>query len=60
MAQQSRIRTRLARTQRRDQIVDATAEVLRERDPAVVTFEEIADAAGVSRALLYNLSLIHI
>ena len=54
MAQQSRIRTRLARTQRRDQIVDATAEVLRERDPAVVTFEEIADAAGVSRALLYN------
>jgi AcrR family transcriptional regulator len=54
MAQQTRTRTRLARTQRRDQIVDAAAEVLRERDPAVVTFEEIADAAGVSRALLYN------
>jgi AcrR family transcriptional regulator len=54
MAQQTRTRTRLARTQRRDQIVDAAAEVLRERDAAVVTFEEIADAAGVSRALLYN------
>ena len=28
--------------------------MLRGANPAVVTFEEIADAAGVSRALLYN------
>jgi AcrR family transcriptional regulator len=54
MAAPTRPRTRLAREERREQIVDAAAEVFQGRDPAEVTFEEIADAAGVSRALVYN------
>jgi AcrR family transcriptional regulator len=49
-----RHRTRLAREERREQILDAAVEVFSGRDPAEVTFEEIADAAGVSRALVYN------
>jgi AcrR family transcriptional regulator len=47
-------RTRLDPEQRREQIVDAAARVLEGRDPNDVTFEEIADEAGVSRALVYN------
>jgi AcrR family transcriptional regulator len=39
---------------RRTQIVEAAAKVLDHRDPNEVTFEEIAEAAGVSRALVYN------
>jgi AcrR family transcriptional regulator len=35
-------------------IIDAAASVFEGRDPAEVTFEEIAEAAGVSRALVYN------
>lgn len=35
-------------------IIDAAARVFERRDPADVTFEEIADAANVSRALVYN------
>ncbi len=54
MAGVTRTRTRLAREERRALIVDAAAEVFRGRDPGEVTFEEIADAAGVSRALVYN------
>src|SRR5215470_15509912 len=54
MAEPTRTRTRLAREERREQIVDAAAEVFQGRNPADVTFEEIADAAGVSRALVYN------
>ena len=47
-------RTRLDREARRRQLVDAAAAVLDGRDAAKVTFEEIADAAGVSRALVYD------
>jgi AcrR family transcriptional regulator len=50
----TRHRTRLAREERREQILDAAVEVFSDRDPSEVTFEEIADAAGVSRALVYN------
>jgi AcrR family transcriptional regulator len=49
-----RPRTRLAREERRALLVDAATQVFDGRDPAGVTFEEIADAAGVSRALVYN------
>jgi AcrR family transcriptional regulator len=45
---------RLGRERRRQEIVEAAARVLAGRDPAAVTFEEVAEAAGVSRALVYN------
>lgn len=54
MVQATRPRTRLARGERREQILDAAAAVFDGRDPLEVTFEEIAEAAGVSRALVYN------
>ncbi len=47
-------RTRLHPDVRRGQIVEAAARLFAERDAVEVTFEEIAEAAGVSRALLYN------
>lgn len=50
----SRPRTRLDPEVRREQILDAAESVLAGRDPGDVTFEEIAEAAGVSRALVYN------
>jgi AcrR family transcriptional regulator len=46
--------TRLDPAVRRIQIVEAAARLFEHHDPLVVTFEEIADAAGVSRALVYN------
>ncbi len=49
-----RIQTRLDPWVRREQIVDAAARVLEGHDPAEVTFEAIADEAGVSRALVYK------
>jgi AcrR family transcriptional regulator len=49
-----RPRTRLDPEVRREQIVEAAEVVFQGRDPAEVTFEEIAEAAGVSRALVYN------
>jgi AcrR family transcriptional regulator len=49
-----RRRTRLAREERRELLVDAATRVFNGRDPSEVTFEQIADAAGVSRALVYN------
>lgn len=50
----SRTRTRLAPEDRRAQITAAAVKVFAGRDPSAVTFEEIAEAAGVSRALVYN------
>jgi AcrR family transcriptional regulator len=54
MTVSDRRRTRLAREERRELLVDAATRVFDGRDPSEVTFEEIADAAGVSRALVYN------
>ncbi|MGY6499539.1 MAG: TetR/AcrR family transcriptional regulator [Acidimicrobiales bacterium] len=54
MGERSGGRTRLTPELRRAQIVEAAIEVFSGREPAEVTFEEIADAAGVSRALVYN------
>ena len=54
MSRHTRTRTRLDPERRRESILDAAEQVLHGRDPAEVTFEEIADAAGVSRALVYN------
>jgi AcrR family transcriptional regulator len=45
---------RLTPAARRAQILDAAMRTIAGRDPASVTYEEIADRAGVSRALLYN------
>jgi AcrR family transcriptional regulator len=47
-------RTRLDPEVRRELILDAAERVLVARLPAEVTFEEIADAAEVSRGLVYN------
>ncbi len=47
-------RRRLQPEERRAEIVTAAHAVLAGRDPSTVTFEEIASAAGVSRALLYS------
>jgi AcrR family transcriptional regulator len=54
MSRHTRTRTRLDPERRRESILDAAEQVLHGRDPAEVTFEEIADAAEVSRALVYN------
>lgn len=49
-----RPRTRLEPEVRREQILAAAERVFAESDPADVTFEQVADAAGVSRGLVYN------
>jgi AcrR family transcriptional regulator len=49
-----RARTRLDPEVRREQILAAAEAVLAERDAGEVTFEQIAEAAGVSRGLVYN------
>lgn len=46
--------TRLDPETRRTQIIEAATRLFEERDPSEIPFEEIADAAGVSRALVYN------
>lgn len=45
--------TRLDPATRRALLVQAAAEVFRGRDPSDVSFEEVADAGGVSRSLVY-------
>lgn len=54
MQAHERTRTRLDPQIRRTQIVEAAVRVFADTDPVDVTFEEIAEAAGVSRALVYN------
>ncbi len=50
----TRARTRLDPSVRRASILDAAEVVFSGRNPADVTFEEIAEAASVSRGLVYN------
>jgi AcrR family transcriptional regulator len=45
---------RLRREARRAQLIEAADKVFAGRDPSLVSFEEIAEAGGVSRALVYN------
>ena len=54
MSGHARSRTRLRPEIRREQIVDAAVRVFHGREPALVTFEDVAEAAGVSRGLVYN------
>lgn len=49
-----RPRTRLEPERRRELILDSAERAFAGRDPAEVTFEEVAEGAGVSRALVYN------
>jgi AcrR family transcriptional regulator len=49
-----RARTRLDPSVRRASILDAAEQVFSGRNPSDVTFEEVAEAAGVSRGLVYN------
>ena len=49
-----RSRTRLDPAVRRRQIAEAAARVFAEHDPSEVSFELVADAAGVSRSLVYS------
>jgi AcrR family transcriptional regulator len=46
-------RARLDPAARRAQIIEAAVDVFRARDPATVRFDEVAQAAGVSRSLVY-------
>jgi AcrR family transcriptional regulator len=48
-----RQQVRLDPAVRRAQLVQAAASVFRGREPSEVSFEEVADAAGVSRSLVY-------
>jgi len=52
-AKATKPQTRLDPATRRAQLVQAAAEVFRGRDPGDVSFEEVADAGGVSRSLVY-------
>lgn len=47
-------RTRLDPDVRKEQILEAAERLFTRRDPFGVTFEVIAEAAGVSRGLVYN------
>jgi AcrR family transcriptional regulator len=54
VAREARTRTRLDPEVRRGQIIDAAEAVLVGHDPTEVTLEQVAEAAGVSRALVHN------
>lgn len=51
---QKRSRTRLDPAVRRREIVEAAARVFAEHDPSEVSFERVAEEAGVSRGLVYS------
>lgn len=44
----------MTRPERRELIIDAAERAFHGRDPASVTFEDIADEAGISRSLVYS------
>ncbi|MGH9085977.1 MAG: TetR/AcrR family transcriptional regulator [Acidimicrobiales bacterium] len=52
-AKETKLHQRLDPATRRALLVEAAAEVFRGRDPNEVSFEEVADAGGVSRSLVY-------
>ncbi len=52
-AKATKPQTRLDPATRRALLVQAAAEVFRGREPGDVSFEEVADAGGVSRSLVY-------
>ncbi len=54
MSAQPRSRTRLDPAVRRQQIAEAAARVFAEHDPSDVSFEAVAEEAGVSRSLVYS------
>ena len=54
MTSRQRGRTRLDPAVRRQQIAEAAARVFAEHDPSEVSFEAVADEAGVSRSLVYS------
>ncbi len=54
MTSRPRARTRLDPAVRRRQIAEAAARVFAENDPSEVSFETVAEAAGVSRSLVYS------
>ncbi len=53
MSRPVRTNTRLDPAVRRGQIVDAAARAFHGHDPSTVSLEEVAEAAGVSRSLVY-------
>ena len=52
-AKETKPQLRLDPVTRRALLVEAAAEVFRGRDPTEVSFEEVAEAGGVSRSLVY-------
>jgi AcrR family transcriptional regulator len=53
MSRSAKTSTRLDPAVRRAQIIDAAAATFHGRDPSMVSLEEVAEAAGVSRSLVY-------
>ena len=54
MTTEHKSRTRLDPAVRRQQIAEAAARVFADHDPSEVSFETVADEAGVSRSLVYS------
>jgi AcrR family transcriptional regulator len=54
MGSSTQPRTRLATDARREQLLRAGVELLRVRTPDEISVDDVADAAGISRGLLYH------